>query len=546
MTALADGPAARLPRRSPAPLRLVGWGLVIVALAAVTPIWTHLTHAHPSYDAYGWMVWGHQVLYGHLNTGAAPSWKPLPFLFDLPFALFGRTQLSLWTYTASYLGLAGGIFAFRIAFRLSSPDGGYARRIDAWPSVIAGLLGIGALFALYGYWHQLLITDTDPIDVTLCLAAVDAFLSGHRRLTLLALFGVSYGRPEGWILLFLYGGWMARRREDRWLVALAFVLVPIGWFLVPGLTSKSFFQAGTAALGFRTAILHGNRFTPVVNRIHSLYDPACWYVISASGIWALVRWNRRLMLLFAIAAVWVLVEIGFAYDDLPAAPRYLMEPAALLGVLGAGFAGTGIRFVVSARPGPAWWWALRAAALAGVVAAAAALVPFGSGRVGALRADITYERYVGHLYRALGRSIERAGGPARILACAHPLAPVGDQSVVAWLLGRNVADIAHKPGHDLARGLPAVYIRPSHHPDRLWRVTAVNVGRAGIVRCAPIPVRLAPTNHRALLAYLRARQRESAHRRSVARQHARAVRSRHRHVRHRRGLSGPRRRRTAS
>ena len=54
----------------------------------------------PGYDAFGWLVWGRQVLHWNLNTDGAPSWKPLPFLFTLPYALFGRSGPWLWSVTA--------------------------------------------------------------------------------------------------------------------------------------------------------------------------------------------------------------------------------------------------------------------------------------------------------------------------------------------------------------------------------------------------------------------------------------------------------------
>ena len=43
----------------------------------------------PGYDAYGWLVWGRQTLHWNLDTNGAPSWKPLTFLFALPYAPFG-------------------------------------------------------------------------------------------------------------------------------------------------------------------------------------------------------------------------------------------------------------------------------------------------------------------------------------------------------------------------------------------------------------------------------------------------------------------------
>ena len=52
---------------------------------------------------------GQQVLHWNLNTDGAPSWKPLTFLFTLPYALAGDSgQMWLWMVTA-VAGALGGL-----------------------------------------------------------------------------------------------------------------------------------------------------------------------------------------------------------------------------------------------------------------------------------------------------------------------------------------------------------------------------------------------------------------------------------------------------
>jgi hypothetical protein len=55
-------------------------GLLVVSLVIL--LWAR---TRPGFDPYGWLVWGHQTVAGNLNTNAAPSWKPLPYLFTVPF-----------------------------------------------------------------------------------------------------------------------------------------------------------------------------------------------------------------------------------------------------------------------------------------------------------------------------------------------------------------------------------------------------------------------------------------------------------------------------
>src|SRR5690242_20427960 len=150
-------------------------------MAAAT-LFVVLVNLRPGYDAFGWLVWGKQVLHWNLNTDGAPSWKPLAFLFTLPYGLAGHTQMWLWTVTAVAGALAGCVFAARIAFRLTgpSPDRPYA------PFVAGAVAGL-ALLGINDYTHQVLIANSDPLVVTLCLAAIDAHLCERPRLAFVAL-----------------------------------------------------------------------------------------------------------------------------------------------------------------------------------------------------------------------------------------------------------------------------------------------------------------------------------------------------------------------
>jgi hypothetical protein len=74
----------------------VAAGAALVVVSTLILVWAR---TRPGFDPYGWLVWGHQTVAGNLNTNAAPSWKPLPFLFTVPFGLFGHYQLWLWMIT---------------------------------------------------------------------------------------------------------------------------------------------------------------------------------------------------------------------------------------------------------------------------------------------------------------------------------------------------------------------------------------------------------------------------------------------------------------
>src|SRR4029077_7418320 len=94
----------------------IAWAAALVLFSLIVVLWAR---ARPGYDPYGWLVWGKLSLKGAPDTNGAPSWKPLPFLFTVPYALFGRYQLWLWMVTSVTISLSGIVFAYRVAFLLT-------------------------------------------------------------------------------------------------------------------------------------------------------------------------------------------------------------------------------------------------------------------------------------------------------------------------------------------------------------------------------------------------------------------------------------------
>ena len=120
----------------------------MLVLGAIVVAWAR---TRPGYDPYGWIVWGHLTVHGKLDTNGAPSWKPLPFLFTVPYALLGRHALTLWMVTAVAISLAGAVFAWRVAFALV--DAPPQRRYAAY---VAGLVAGMAVLGIDQFLHSVL------------------------------------------------------------------------------------------------------------------------------------------------------------------------------------------------------------------------------------------------------------------------------------------------------------------------------------------------------------------------------------------------------
>src|SRR5205823_8887653 len=122
------GAQALSPEPTPWTLRLFvrrhPWWSVSVFIVLLSVVMVYWAGTRPGFDPYGWLVWGHQTITGSLDTNAAPSWKPLSFIFTVPYAVAGhRLELRLWMITVVAISLAGSVFAGRIAYRLVLDSG---------------------------------------------------------------------------------------------------------------------------------------------------------------------------------------------------------------------------------------------------------------------------------------------------------------------------------------------------------------------------------------------------------------------------------------
>lgn len=434
------------------------WAIGALALVIVSALVVHWARVRPGFDPYGWLVWGHLTLHGRLDTNGAPSWKPLPYLFTLPYALLGRNALYLWMTTAVAVSLSGAVFAWRVAFALVGAPG--ARRYAAYA---AGLTAAVALLAIQDFPHAVLSAESDTMVVALCLAAVDCILQGRLRWAFWVWWLAALGRPEVWAPLGLFVLWAWRTHPRMRLQMLGgLILIPLLWFGITALTSHTPFSAATLAERSPRA-LHGNKVTGTIGRFLALNPTLVNLAAAVAAGLALIRRDRAVLLVCGGVALWVVVEAGFALHGWSAVPRYMYEAAAGVDVL-AGVAVGRIILELPAiagrlRPGPRWAAAGAMAAALIVVAYAGALVPVLHGRIAAERKDLHGQRVRAAYIDRLASGVAHLG-VARILACGQPRIGIGWQSVLAWQLGTNVGVLYFSPVSELRHRHPIENMYP--------------------------------------------------------------------------------------
>jgi hypothetical protein len=443
---------------------VVAIGLLLASTGIV--LWAR---TRPGFDPYGWLVWGHQSITGTLNTNAAPSWKPLPYVFTVPYALFGRYELWLWMITSVAVSLSGMLFAGRIAYRLTAArsDRRYAARAAA---VFAAL----ALLGISNYPHYVLSAQSDPMIVALCLAAIDAHLSGRPRLAFALAALASLGRPEVWPFLGVYTLWCWRAIPSmRWLIGGGIAVLALLWFGIPALTSRTPFVAASNALGSGRA-LHSNKALGTIGRFLALQEPALELLALLATCLAVLRRERVTLALAGGVLAWVIIEIGFALHGWPGLGRYMFEAAAVTAVL----AGVAVGRLLGDPPPR--WTVIGIAGGAIVVVALATLVPAAVSRARSERADLRVQRERTAQINRLSGVVARLGGPAALKGCGEPLTRLEYQTVLAWTLRVNVATVGFKYGPAIASGRPIVLFTPQGRSG--WKVQALHQASPACLR----------------------------------------------------------------
>jgi len=456
-TAAPVGEPARSPRRPAWPswavLALVAVGLLVLGLVIV--VWAR---TRPGFDPYGWLVWGHQTVFGSLDTNAAPSWKPLPYLFTVPFALFGHYELWLWMITCVAVSLAGAVWAGRIVNRLT-PGPAYA-------GIAAGVFAGLALLGIRDWWHYMLSAQSDTMIAAFCLGAIDLHLSGRPRLAFLLGSLAALGRPEVWPFLGLYVIWCWLRVPSmRWLLVAGVAALLLLWFGIPAITSRSPFVAGSNAFGSGRRLRH-DRVFGTIDRFLDLHEAPLEIAALLSVALAAWRRDRVTLSLAGGTLAWVVIEVAFSLHGWPGLGRYMFGAGAVMVVLAGVLVGGLLSEARRISPAAGWAGAALAVLLVG------GLVPAAVSRARIERRDLHAQRVRTREINQLATTVSRLGGPARLRRCGEPLTHLEYQTILAWTLKRNVVVVGFKYGQAIRHGNPLVLFTPLPHGG--WRVQAVH------------------------------------------------------------------------
>ncbi|MHB1835477.1 MAG: hypothetical protein ACYCXW_10965, partial [Solirubrobacteraceae bacterium] len=350
------------PRLSPTGKFYVGLALGSLALGALSLLFP----STPSYDPWSWLLWAREIVHGHLTiTSSGTSWKPLPMIFTIPFALFGSAAANLWLMVARAGALAAVVMVFRLSWKLTRQVGGLfgeasGTAIEIGPPLVAGLIGAAVLLlsASGAFLSSNALGYSEAFAAALLMISIERLIDGRPRQSFIVGFFVALDRPEIWAFWGLLGLWLLWRDPGaRVLVVLSAVVVLAAWFVPVKLGCGSFTCSVSRALKPRSnslafasspfeAELSEAAWPTMLLRIKV---PAALLVLTVAGLtWrearrrglaALAAPRNRARIVTALLAIggliWfvviaVMTQIGFSGNN-----RYLVLGSALVDVCGA-------------------------------------------------------------------------------------------------------------------------------------------------------------------------------------------------------------------
>jgi hypothetical protein len=485
----ASGPAPRTRSRGldaarwhvPAGRFYIGLAIVALTIGALSL----LIPSTPSYDPWAWIVWGREIVHLNLQTTGGPSWKPLPMIFTVPFALFGNAEPNLWLVVARAGAVAAVVMVFRLSFRLTRQVGSYFTSVPAdpgqltrvAPALFAGLIAAAGLALTGGYVSDNALGYSEGLATALMLIALERHLDGRPRQAFAVGFFVALDRPEIWLFWGPYGLWLFWKDPGaRRLVIALFVLIPVCWFLPEYWGSGHFLRGVNRAQHPRS-----NSLAFAKSPFFSELEDAAWPTIllrvkvAAAVLVGVVTvvlfrgWPRdgraalrrpqavaqAVTALCGVAGlVWFVVIATLTQAGFSGNNRYLVLGSALVEICGAvawGWAAQEIgnlagrlfsrgRQATAAVTRTGAWSALVAVALVFV------MVPSWIGNnfisIPRTHGSLVYQA---HLRQGLNELVAASGGADKIVRCGSVMTEGFQVPMVAWALGVHTLQIQAPP-----------------------------------------------------------------------------------------------------
>jgi 4-amino-4-deoxy-L-arabinose transferase-like glycosyltransferase len=308
--------------------------LVAGALALVAIAFWALVPTYPNYDAYYHLVWGREIVGGHLPTFEAyqaPTQHPLYLVICAVLGLFGEHGDRLLVLFTCLCHVAFTYAVYRLGTAV------WDRRAGAMAALLAGSSFALLLYAARAY------VDEPFLALVLWAAALEAeaTVRGTRPATgrravwvLLILAGLL--RPEAWLLGGAYWLWLAwPARRPQWRTLPLALLAPVVWCAVDALVTGDPLFSLHSTSDLADELNRTKSFSEVPGDFVSFLVDTARLPVAAAAIAGVVwSWRRRdARAIHAPLALFLAGSFTFfatSIMGLSVLPRYLTVPAVAL------------------------------------------------------------------------------------------------------------------------------------------------------------------------------------------------------------------------
>ncbi|MGH3607638.1 MAG: hypothetical protein ACRDRD_06060, partial [Pseudonocardiaceae bacterium] len=195
--------------------------LVIAALAALMRLL--FAHAEPDTDPTFALIWGRDIIHGHLPDFAfasGPTAHPLPTVESTLVAVLGRSGAVTAILVASYACLGAVLWG---TFCLG-------QAMFSWPVGLLAMLLVGTNFGTVDVGLGAFL-DVQFIALLIWAAVLELRRPCRGALVLSLLVVAGMLRPEAWLLAAAYSLYAFRARR-RVAVGLAVLAAPLAWIVM--------------------------------------------------------------------------------------------------------------------------------------------------------------------------------------------------------------------------------------------------------------------------------------------------------------------------
>ncbi len=312
--------------------------LVVGALALVAIAFWALVPTYPNYDAYYHLVWGREIVAGHLPTFEAyqaPTEHPLYLAICAVLGLFGEHGDRLLVLFTCLCHVAFTYAVYRLGTAMWDRKAGLA----------AALLA-GSSFALLLYAARAYV-DEPFLALVLWAGALEAertvgddgragWVGSDYRTVWILLVLAGLLRPEAWLLGGAYWLWLSwRARRPLWSIVALPLIAPLVWCAVDALVTGDPLFSLHSTSDLADELNRTRSFSEVPGDFVSfLVDTARLPVALAALAGIAVSWRRRdaraVHVALALFLAGSFTFFATSVAGLSVLPRYLTVPAVAL------------------------------------------------------------------------------------------------------------------------------------------------------------------------------------------------------------------------